>query len=625
MREIDKILLQIEQHLQIGTYSPVETDRVELKDLSGGTDWKELHKSACAFLNTRGGIIVIGVKEDAKHTQFRFTGFNPNNEGNVKILPTLFTDDEERQIDLTEYIRPDLIEVKSFLTGQICLVFVEKLLDELKYVLYKGEAYERQLTGDHRIPADKIQAQKELKVELQNAKELQFVPNATLNELDIDKLNDYIIRLNKDLKVESLKPDIHAAIPFLNRKKFVRDNNPTLLGMLVCGKHIYDYVAGRCQVDCYYDTGVEVANDKKVYKENIIGLMESSIAFVFSKISTGISTEKGGTVIYEYPERVIRETVNNALAHRDYQIDRFTNITVVPNKHIEIRNPGKFKQEQLLSYQGKISVRRIIPIPKAQNPNLADVLKSYDRWEGKGWGMSSLTNFALNNATDVPYYRLYANNDIGLFIQKGKVLDDEMNYWLGGFSKYILQKTGGRELSVEQKTVLAYFYKSEILNSLERYTVNLTPDNNYFEVIKELESFGLIERLPESTIYTPVYSIDRTLIINEFSNEMRSIFGGAFDTLTNEQKKIIESIYQYNKYSMVQEISANLIGNYLYLKLNKKIQDVNDYNNFKRKIRSSINKLEKVGLIRRKQEGKPNYEVNTDFQRTSSVFDNAIE
>ncbi|MBI4947890.1 MAG: putative DNA binding domain-containing protein [Bacteroidetes bacterium] len=388
MREIDKILQQIESHIQAGTYTPVETDKIELKDLSTGAEWEELYKSVCAFLNTRGGIIVIGIKEDIKHKQFKYTGFNANDENKVKQLCSLFTDDDEREIDLTEFVHPDLIEIKPFLNGQVCLVYVEKLPDEQKYVLYKGEAYERRITGDHRIPPEKIEKQKEVKIELRNARELQFVPNATFEDLDIDKLNEYIIRLNKDLKVEALKSDITSAIPFLSRKKFIRDNNPTLLGMLVCGKHVYDFVAGRCQVDCYFDTGVDVANDKKVYQDNIVNLMESAISFVFSKTGTGITVEKGGSVLFEYPERVIRETVNNALAHRDYSSERFSNITIVPNKHIEIRNPGKFRQEQLLSYEGIINVRRIIPIPKAQNPNLADVLKSFDRWEGKGWGMN---------------------------------------------------------------------------------------------------------------------------------------------------------------------------------------------------------------------------------------------
>ncbi|MFH1861118.1 MAG: RNA-binding domain-containing protein [bacterium] len=615
MREIDRILQQLENHIQKGIYEQVETDKIEIKDLSTGDNWKELYKTTCAFLNTRGGIIVIGIKEDVKQKQLRFTKFNPNNENKIKQLPiNNFTDDNNGLIeDLSEFIRPDLMELRPFLDGQVCLVFVEKLPDEQKYVLYNGEAYERQLTGDKLIPTDKIMAQKELKAVLQNARELQFVPNATLNELDIDRLNEYILRLNKDINVETLKSDISSAISFLSRKKFVRDSNPTLLGMLVCGKHVYDYIGGRCQVDCFLDTGIEVANDKKVFKDNIINLMENSFGFVFSKTGTGISMEKGGSILFEYPERIIRETVNNALAHRDYSSDKFTNITILPNKHIEIRNPGQFKQEQLLRFEEVIFVRRIIPIPKAQNPNLADVLKTFDRWEGKGWGMSSLINAALDNSIDMPYYRLYTENDIGLFIQKGKVLDDEMTIWINSFSKYIRHKTNGRELTNEQKTVLAYFYKSELLNRLERYTVLLTYDNNHCEVIRDLETYGIIMKLSSSPTLYPVYVVDRTLVNREFSTEMRAIFGEEYDYLNNEIKTLLDVIHQHNEFSMVTEVSANLLGNYLYLRNKKTITDVKDYDIFKRKVRNQINKLEKKGYIVRKEPGKPNYLINSSY------------
>ncbi len=623
MREIDNILRQIEQHIQLSTYANVETDKFELKDLSTGDEWKELYKSTCAFLNTRGGILVIGVKDDHKNKRFRFTGFDSRIENKIKDIALKFNDDEGNSIDLTEFVRPDLIELKPFMDGQICIIFIEKLPDEQKYVFYGNEAYERRITGDHRIPPEKIQKQLELKIELKNATELEFVPNSMINDFDLVKLNEYIYRLNKDIRVETLKPDLESAISFLTRKKFIRENSPTLLGILVCGKHPYDKVGGRCEVDTYFETGIEIAADKKVLKDNIISLMENSIGYTFSKTGTGISVEKGGTTLFEYPEKVVRETINNALAHRDYKSERFTIIKIANNLHVEIRNPGKFRQEQLMTANDPIKLRRIIPIPKAQNPNLADILKSFDRWEGRGLGMSSLTNYALNNRIDVPYYRLYNDAEIGLFIPKGKVLDEKIISWQNSFNKFILKKTWGKELSLEQKTVLAYFYKSEQLNQLEKYTVNLTPDNNHFGVIADLERWELIVRLPQSDNTNQVYRINETLIRTEFSAELRKVFGGAYDSLSNDLKEILESIYQHNEFSTVNEVSANLLSNYLYFRTNNPLNiDLKAIGNYKRKIRYSINKLEKNGFIRKKMEGKPNYEINFEFDRQPSMFDN---
>jgi ATP-dependent DNA helicase RecG len=156
MREIDTILLQVERHIQHRTYTPIETDKIELKDLSSGGNWRELYKSVCAFLNTKGGTIIIGIKEDVKAKQFVLTGYDSNNENKIQEICKIFTDDNGNKLDLTDYIRPDLVEVKPFFDKQICVIFVEKLPQDMQYVYYEGDAFERKLTGDHTIQKERI-------------------------------------------------------------------------------------------------------------------------------------------------------------------------------------------------------------------------------------------------------------------------------------------------------------------------------------------------------------------------------------------------------------------------------------------------------------------------------------
>jgi hypothetical protein len=395
-----------------------------------------------------------------------------------------------------------------------------------------------------------------------------------------------------------------------------------MLGMLVCGKDIYDFVEGRCQVDGFVESPIQIAGNKKIFKDNIIPLLESSVGFVFTNIATGISAKKGGTTIFEYPERLIRETVNNALAHRDYSVNKFVNITITPNKQIEIRNPGKFRQEQLIRIDGDIPIRRIIPIPKAQNPRLADVLKTFDRWEGKGWGMSSLTNLALDNEVDLSYYVLYTAQDIGLVIPKGKILDDEIEWWLRSFGGYIFRRTNGRDLSDEQETVLAYFYKSQRLNKLERYTIALTPDNNHFAVIAELEKWGLIFKHPDSPTLYPIYLVDKTMSKFDFTDELRQIYGGAYDNIGYDHKDTLSAIYHFNKFGKnIKDINAAQVGDFLYFRKNQKIADVKNYNEYKRKIRRIINSLTARDYLIKSSESRPSYIINENYIRTNSLFD----
>jgi predicted HTH transcriptional regulator len=629
MKSIEKVLLEIENIISNGLdYDGLENERLELKDLSGGDNWKELYKTICAFLNTNGGIVIIGIKEDDKSKKLQFTGYNSNNEARIKEIPWQFTDEKKNKIDLSEYIRPDLMEIHPMCKGQVCVLYIEKLPEDKKFIYYKDDAYERHLTGDHAITQDKIKKQAELCEELQLSKEIEIITEASIDDLDVDKLNEFIIRLNAEKKIESLKGDIQNAVPFLTWKRMLRDNKPTILGMLVCGKinPLEHYLGEKCELDAYFEMGEKksLAEDRKVYKGNIIDLMESAWSFSFSKIGTGISVAGGGSDLFEYPEEIIRETINNALAHRDYTQNRFSIIVIRNNEYIEIRNPGQFRQEQVFTAEKQVKIRRIIPIPKARNPNLADILKIYKRWEGRGIGMSSLVNYALRNEIDIPYYVIHHQTEISLFIQKGKVLDEKCEMWLNSFSKYIAAKTSGISLTTEQKTVLAYIFKSEKLNKEEKFTINFSSSNNHFKIINQLEEFHLIHQLPkdesgrtldDSGYGVQLYGIDETLKIENHNEKLKEIFGSALFHLNPEYVDILNAIYQFNEYSVTTEVSARLIGNYLYHYKKNKSTDEKTFEDYKRNVRRWINKLEKDDFIKRKDGGKPSYVINGGFRK----------
>lgn len=623
MKQIDQILSIINNSIQDNSFVEIETEKIEIKSLaSTGGDWKELYKSACAFLNTEGGMVIIGIQE--KNKSYEIKGYEERGENQLKLLGTRFTNQNRDKLDLEEYFHYQIKELRG---KRVCVVFIDKLPEELKFVFYDNVAYKRILTGDHKkenkIDAKTIALQNERREEIVNAIELTRVETATINDLNVDKLNDYINLLNKEIKVEVLKSNIENAQPFLARKGFIQNDKPTLLGMLVCGDTIYDFLGGKCQVDAYVDSEILIAQNKKVIKDNIISLMESSISFVYRNIQVGVSHEKGGSQVPEYPEKLIRETINNALAHRNYRINKFCNVIIQPNKHIEIRNPGTFRNEQLLTLENP-NIRRIIPVAKARNPKLADVLKVHDRWEGRGIGMASLTNFCLENQIDVPYFILRFE-DISLYIQKGKVLDDFAENWLNSFEGYILKKNNGRELTQEEKIVLAYFYKSELLNEEDKYTVLLTPDNNHSAAINKLKKANLVyshaQEQTKDYFINAIYLVDRELMKTDFYTELRAFFGGEFDNLSTAYKDVLNVIYQYNTYTMNQIVSASSIGTNLYLKNNKRVVNLTKYESFKRAIRKIFNNLESKKFIRRKDGEKYDFKLNENFERTPSLFD----
>jgi hypothetical protein len=85
--------------------------------------------------------------------------------------------------------------------------------------------------------------------------------------------------------------------------------------------------------------------------------------------------------------------------------------------------------------------------------------------------------------------------------------------------------------------VLSYFYKSEIDNKNERYTILLTRDNNHLDAINTLEESGLISKHEISNELHTVFIIDRELFKKDFNTELRKLFGADFDALNKEGRE----------------------------------------------------------------------------------------
>ncbi len=622
MKILATILSKLENHLQNGTFEEMETDVVEIKNMPAGKNDKEFNsikESICSFLNTRGGILIIGVKEEKNPRKYVLTGYNQQFEETFKKLSSeCVTDRNGNWLDISEYL---YFEITDCLDKQIIALYVDKLPEEKKYAFFNGKAYERKLTGDHEIAQTKILAHEEYLQEISNARELYPVIGANINDFDVDKLNEYIFYLNREIKIESPKASIEDAKAFLLKKHFItNEGEPTTLGLLVCGKDTEHFLGTKCQVDCFVESPVRIAQNKKILKDNVLSLLENSFSFVYRNIQVGVSTENGGTSVPEYPENLIRESINNSLAHRDYTIDKYININISPNKHIEIRNPGRFKKSLLIESQNhEIQIRRLIPNPKAINPKLADVLKVYDKWEGKGIGMATLTNECLANKIDLPFYKFYDKDDLALFIPSGKLLDDKMEAHLKMYDKFLTTLTDGEELTKEQKIIVAYLYKSEIQNEKYNYTILLTQNNNHFNALNFLKKTGVIYEHPISDAIHPVFVLHRELMKTNFNTELRAIFGAAYDNLTNEYKTCLRVIYQYNTYSKAKFASANMVSNTLYFRENDTISDFKKYDNFKRKVRNMINQLETKKFIIKHNESSQ-YHLNREFNLIKTLF-----
>jgi len=616
MNFVDHILSELAELIQESRFVELETEGLEIKPVpADGGEWKEVYKSVNAFLNTRGGILILGVKEDGTGATRRYTlsDWNENAEPKLKEFPRLFTDRKGVKLDLGDWF--PTMEIRTLLGKRVAVIYVDELAADRKFVFLNGAAYRRILTGDHKLTDREVELQEEFKEEAAQAKELQIVSGMTEDDIDLTKLNEFIYHLNQPKAIETLKPDLASARAFLDRRCFLKDGSVTILGALVCGDHPGDRLGFRSHVHGYVDVPQKVAQDKQDFVDNVLPLMESSLGYLLRNIQVGVSAEQGGRAVPEYPEEVLREMVNNALAHRDYSVNKQVTLAIKPGVHISIRNPGRFRQTLVIEDGNtEVPVRRILPEAKPRNPKLADVLRVYRKWEGRGFGMATLVNLCLENRIDLPYYRIYTE-EVCLYLPAGKLVGDRMERLFDSFERHISSRLEGGRLSEDQKLVLAYLIKSEWANEQLGYTILLTPDNNHFAVLGSLERAGLISKHPISTAPYPVYVAERVLVQRSYVRELRGMFGEAFDQLDESARNALGVVYRYNQYGKERHVSAKQAAFALWYERSGSIGDIREFDTFYRKVRSTFNKIEKGGFVL-KAEGTRGYVLCDDFKAT---------
>ena len=601
---IGNILSKIETSINSKIFIDVEKEILELKDLSTGQDWKSLKETMCAFLNTNGGYIICGIRERENNgiKSYNITGFDRNNESNlIDLNSKTFYNDSKQLVNVPDNIA---FEYRSILNFNIAVIHVKPLSEDNKYVSFNHKYYERILTQDKEIIELKLNRHNEYKQELEYSKEISTVENASIEEIEIDKVNQFIVRLNSTLRKETLKKDIDDAKDFLNRKYCLnKEDKVTILGLLLFGRDPFRYLEYRCEIDCYFETGIDISRDKKYFQNDVLSLMDDAFSFVWGHIKVGRSVLGGGRSEPEFPERLIREVINNAIAHRDYVANKFITIKVNPGSNLSIINPGSFKSKMILSFKDSdVSIRRIVAgVPETRNPKLANVLKTFDKIESQGIGMATLVSVCLDNQIDMPYFDLSNENMISLTIPSGKLLDEEAINWLMSFRGYLTKKLK-KNLSTEHEMVLTYLYKSEKLNERRFYTILLNPSNNHFDVLTDLiESKIIKECKTNGNEFTPVYILESELHKSNFNSEIESISGMSIDNLDETKIKILNIIFRYNKYNY-QSLKPSMITPELYRVLYGKEINPLTYENLGRKVRNYCNELFLASFLKKKED-----------------------
>jgi len=135
--------------------------------------------------------------------------------------------------------------------------------------------------------------------------------------------------------------------------------------------------------------------------EDFMSNLNNAYKYLLSKLNTAIiiRNELRHKTRLELPEEALRETIIDAMIHKDYNINSPVQINISPDK-VEITNPGRllFPKEEL----GKRSVLR--------NPVLVDLVHRLGLVEKAGSGIKRIQRLAKENNIRVEF-------KIGMFFE----------------------------------------------------------------------------------------------------------------------------------------------------------------------------------------------------------------
>jgi len=249
----------------------------------------------------------------------------------------------------------------------------------------KGVYYRRTGEGDSRLSIPEAQ---KLIAEFQefDYSKKQFRTALFQNVFDENRYKEFVQLYQKRKGVEvKLEPEI-----FLERICTVIDEHEGKKFFNAAGVLLFSnkpqYFVPQSKIRCIKYNGRDITSDiidEKEVEGNLIEMIESAFNFVKTNI------RKSGKVVgtrteyeYEYPDITFRESIINAVSHRNYLQQSLEAQVFIFDNRIEIISPGVFPKK---------SLQNNIPLnPAPRNPLIADLLQSCEYGDKIGSGVKKI-------------------------------------------------------------------------------------------------------------------------------------------------------------------------------------------------------------------------------------------
>ena len=257
----------------------------------------------------------------------------------------------------------------------------------------------------------------------------QIIERATIDNLDKEAIKFAREQFKIKYNDESYNIDKLSDIDFLNKARLTLDNKITMACMLLLGKNEDDYL-----MDGYMPRMTWRLFDEK----NAIDYEHFGIPFITNveKLKSKVRNLRYRYIINnslfpnevnQYDEFILRELLNNCIAHQDYRLHGSIVVTEFKDK-IMISNEGYFIPQKVENV-----LKDGFSSPYYRNQFLATAMVNLNMIDTIGSGIKRIYNIQKEKYFPMPDYDLSEENRVKVTLY-GKILDEN-------YSKILFEKT----------------------------------------------------------------------------------------------------------------------------------------------------------------------------------------
>lgn len=430
----------------------------------GGSRLKPSERRRCilgyvtALCNEKGGLLVIGMEDKYPH---KVVGTRQNENSTGELEANIYRDTG---------IRPKIYELYEDEAEKKGRVLVIDVPSRPAGTVFKFEDVPLMRVGEELKPmSDEVY----LSIIQENEPDFsqQICRDATLDELDPDALSvlkeKYAKKQNNPIFLTLSNRQI------LSDLQLITDEGVTNAAVILLGKEDFIkrvYPQASVMLE-YRHSESQITFDNRISYSQPFFIMIDRLWHDID-LRNGKFQIKEGPYIFDVPyfnEEVIRESINNAITHRDYTRHSETVIKQYPQKLI-VTNAGGFPHG--------VTIDNILTVPSTpRNRLLADVLSKTGIVERSGQGIDKIFYRTLSEGKEAPDYSGSDAFNVELILS-AIIQDKAFALFIESVQQNLAEDN---KLSVFEIVVLDKIRRNEKTTALDKAVIKQLMDRNLIE------------------------------------------------------------------------------------------------------------------------------------------------